>query len=149
MKLAYVGIHNYEIPPHDTYFYNKISYSIGLLYNAILGLVKVSVLAFLLRLARIQPVVKYLIWALIVVTVSMTLTVCALVAFPCNPVEMIWTPGLQGSCFDLKTSAIWTASVNIFTDILVLALPFYIFIRLRMPRQVKIALLCVFGLGAM
>jgi len=86
----------------------------------------------------------------------MVFTICLMIAiffsvvFVCTPVQYDWNPNIEGGkCFDKKPFSIWTTAVAIFTDILVLALPFWIFLSLRMARKAKKALLCCFGLGGM
>jgi hypothetical protein len=146
--VSYVAIHNVDIPPHDTYHPIFINYIGGLIYNPILSMVKVSVLVFLLRLAGTRPAVQATIYALMFVTIGLMIAIFFSVVFVCSPVEFNWNPNItNGKCFDKRPFSIWTASVAIFTDILVLALPFWIFLGLRMARKAKIALLCVFALG--
>ncbi|OIW26890.1 hypothetical protein CONLIGDRAFT_672360 [Coniochaeta ligniaria NRRL 30616] len=148
IKVEFIGIHNVNIPPHDTHHPIFINYIGGLIYNPILSMVKVSVLIFLLRLAGTRPAVKATIWALMTFTTCMMIAIFFSVVFVCQPVQYNWDPKIKdGKCFDKRPFSIWTAAVAIFTDILVLALPFWIFLSLRMARKAKIALLCCFGLG--
>ncbi|KAB5536224.1 hypothetical protein GE09DRAFT_1226951 [Coniochaeta sp. 2T2.1] len=148
IKVEYIGIHNVDIPPHDTHHPIFINYIGGLIYNPILSLVKVSVLIFLLRLAGTRPAVKATIWALMIFTICMMIAIFFSVVFVCQPVHYNWDPSIKdGKCFDKRPFSIWTAAVAIFTDILVLALPFWIFLGLRTAPKAKIALLCCFGLG--
>lgn len=113
-------------------------------------MVKISVLLFLLRLADTRRAVKVYIWALMTFTACMMIAIFCSVMFVCDPVQYTWDPSIPGGkCFDKRPFAVWTAAVTIFTDLLVLILPFWIFLGLRMARKAKIALLCVFALGFM
>lgn len=113
-------------------------------------MVKVSILLFLLRLAGTRPAVRFTIWVLMVFTICLMIAIFFCVIFVCSPVAYNWDRSIEGgTCFDKKPFTMWTGAVTIFTDLLTLALPFWIFLGLRMPRRVKAALLGVFALGFM
>lgn len=150
IKAEYIGIHNAVIPPHDVNHPVFLNYIAGLIYNPILSMVKISVLVFLLRLAGTKPAAKVTIWALMFVTFGMMVAIFFSVVFVCDPVQYNWDPTITtGKCFPKAPFAIWTTIVAIVTDLLVLAIPFWIFLGLRMAKKAKIALLCVFALGFM
>jgi len=54
---------------------------------------------------------------------------------------------MKGTCVDTGIFYIATSALTIFTDLAVLALPFWIFLGLKMPLKVRIALMGVFLLG--
>jgi hypothetical protein len=149
IKLAYIGIHNDEIPSVDYFTMGLVGYVNGLIYNPILSMVKVSVLLFLLRLAGTKPTVRLAIWTLLVFTIALMVAIFFCVIFVCDPVSYVWDHSQDGHCFDKKPFAMWTGGVTLFTDLLTLALPFWIFLGLRMPKKAKMALLGVFALGFM
>lgn len=70
--------------------------------------------------------------------------------FQCVPVETNWRPELREDpntfCID-NSFHIIQSSLTILTDVLILALPFWIFLGLRMPRATKVAVLGVFAVG--
>ncbi|KAI9055268.1 hypothetical protein LZ554_000231 [Drepanopeziza brunnea f. sp. 'monogermtubi'] len=122
------------------------------LYNPILAIVKSSILVFMLRLGGHKPELRYTILALNVLNVALAVSIFTTVVFQCRPVSFFWRrmrdPTLHGTCIDTATFYVATASLTIFTDVLVLALPFWIFLGLKMPLRVRIALVGVFLLGA-
>jgi hypothetical protein len=72
--------------------------------------------------------------------------------FQCLPIETNWTPALRADpdtvCID-DSFHIIQSSFTIFTDVLILALPFWIFLGLRMPKSNKVAVLVIFGIGCL
>jgi hypothetical protein len=147
--MSYIGILDAEIPPYDRRPVGIVSYINGLIYNPILSMVKVSILLFLLRLAGTKPGVRTAIWALLLFTVSFMVAIFFCVVFVCIPISYGWDRVGNGHCFDKRPFSMWTGAVTLFTDLLTLALPFWILLGLRMARRVKIALLVVFALGFM
>lgn len=71
------------------------------------------------------------------------------VVFQCRPISGAWDLELMGTakCVDPVSFSESTAIITIITDLLVLALPFWIILGLKMPRKVKLSLIGVFFLG--
>jgi hypothetical protein len=149
VEAAYVGIHTYEQPRYDVGYTIFINYLIGILYNPILAMVKISVLIFMLRLIGPTKVgLKYTMWTIIYFTGGLTIAIFFCVIFVCDPIAYNWNPTIPGGhCFDRKPFAMWTAGVTIATDLVTVALPFWIFLSLRMNRKIKVAVLFVFAIG--
>lgn len=150
IKAEYIGIHDKDIPAHDIYHPILLNYIAGLIYNPILSMVKISILVFLSRLAGTKPAAKVTIWVLMTFTFGLMVVIFFCIVFVCQPISYSWNPNIkEGKCFPKEPFAMWTSSITIFTDLLVLVLPFWIFLGLRMARKAKIALLSVFALGFM
>ncbi|OHW91684.1 CFEM domain-containing protein [Colletotrichum incanum] len=154
MRYAFLGVHVYDIPLEaDSRLGSLWNYIIQLLYNPILALVKTSVLMFLLRLSGQKRSIRYTIIGLNVFNMALMIAIFITVVFQCQPISYFWekagrNPPTDGKCIDMAAFYVGTASLTIFTDVLSLALPFWIFLGLKMPVRVKIALLAVFALGA-
>lgn len=71
------------------------------------------------------------------------------IIFQCNPVESFWRVELGQKCINQEAFAISTTLLTILTDIIVVALPFHVFLGLQMGRKKKIALILVFSMGLM
>ncbi|KAF4989506.1 hypothetical protein FDECE_14699 [Fusarium decemcellulare] len=155
MRLNFIGIHRYEIPPQaDFVLGQRWGFVIQVLYVPILALVKTSVLLFLLRLGGQKQRVRLAIISLL------TFNICQMVAMfvgcilQCTPIRYFWLSMLpgdakpQGSCVNQSVFYIASAALTIFTDILVLMLPFWIFLGLSLPFKVRAAIIGVFALGA-
>ena len=86
-----------------------------------------------------------------VVTILHAVAVFFAALFQCIPIESNWHPELKQDpntkCID-NSFHIIQSSITILTDVLILAVPFWIFLRLRMPRRTKIAVLAIFAIGA-
>ena len=123
-------------------------YLVTIFYNPILGLTKASVLVFLLRLFGKKDGVRTYIYVLFIVNMlHMVITLFAII-FQCYPIPFNWDPTVGGGmCLDKRLLFTVTSSITLLTDLLVLALPAYIFVGLKIPRRTKIALLFVFLLG--
>jgi hypothetical protein len=150
MLTNYVAIHSWDIPPHDPQPGRLWDFIIQVIYNPILALVKSSVLLFLLRLGGTKKPVRWAIHTLNAVNISLMIAIFFVVIFSCNPVSYFWDKSIEGgSCIESSPFNIGTAIITICTDVLVLAIPVWILVDLKMALKVKLALLGVFLLGFM
>jgi hypothetical protein len=70
--------------------------------------------------------------------------------FMCLPIASNWDPAVpKGKCINLAVFTLVMCGFTIVTDLATLAVPFWIFLELRMARKAKVALLIVFALGFM
>jgi hypothetical protein len=149
---GYVGVHAVDIPSHDdskTWLYNWLGY---LFYTPILPLAKISVLVFLLRLGgRQNRGVRIAIHGLIAFNTAQLISGMAFTLFRCRPVHLAWTayfsPESMGHCGNLASYIMTAGSINILTDLLVLILPFRIFLDLKINKKMRNALITMFMLG--
>ncbi|KAI8960149.1 hypothetical protein F5Y11DRAFT_280105 [Daldinia sp. FL1419] len=153
MRTAFLGVHVYDIPvTADVSLGMYWNYVIQILYNPILALVKCSVLTFLLRIGGQKRQIRYSIHALNIFTIGLMIAIFVTVIFQCSPISYFWErindPMMPGKCIDTGIFYVTTAALTIFTDVLVLALPFWIFMGLKMAPKVKFAIMVVFLLGA-
>ncbi|KAI0527889.1 hypothetical protein F5B22DRAFT_640866 [Xylaria bambusicola] len=147
IRTNFIGIRWQDIPPHDPVPGLVWNYAIEILYNPILALVKTSILLFLQRLFGHRPGVRRFIVWLNIANIGMMIGVFFGVILQCIPISKTWEPTLEGTCIDRRVLFTVMSSFNIFTDILMLALPMRIFISLKIPKRTKIALMFVFLLG--
>ncbi len=151
MKTNFIGIHIQDVPPdYDVITANIWNYAVQVLYNPILALVKTSVLLFLLKLGSQKPGVRWCIHALNALNLGLMVAIFLVVIFQCAPIAYNWDTSIPNAhCINRAVFYVATAGLTIFTDVLNLALPFWIFLDLKMPLRVKITLMFVFLLGAM
>jgi hypothetical protein len=70
--------------------------------------------------------------------------------FQCIPVQSAWDRSVKDKkCINRKAFNLFHNGFIILTDVAVLALPFWVFLGMRMARRLKVALLGVFFLGFM
>jgi hypothetical protein len=149
IKTNFVGIHIADIPkgrdPTEALIW---AYAVQILYNPILTLVKSSVLIFLLRLFGQKDGIRRFIIGLSIINILQMVATFFAVILQCTPISFNWDPTAPGGhCIDRRILFTFTSSFNIITDLLVLGLPIWIFVDLKIPRGKKIALLFVFLLG--
>ena len=151
-KLNYYGWEDDKVPYFDPSAGLWWNFFEQLCYNPVLALVKVSILVFLLRLGGHHDTIFRVIWALMTVTILHAVAVFFGALFQCVPIETNWHPELREDpntkCIDNSFHIIQSA-LTILTDVLILALPFWIFLGLRMPRAAKVAVLSVFAVGSL
>lgn len=150
MKLGYFGWHQQDVPadfdPSPGLFYFYIA---QLFYNPILAFVKCSILVFILHIGRTRKGLPWMVYSVITLTALHAIAVFFAVLLSCVPIAAIWTPSLkpQAKCID-NSFHVTISGITVLTDLMVLALPFYVFLGLQMRRGTRIAVLCCFGLGA-
>ncbi|KAJ1323588.1 alpha-methylacyl-CoA racemase [Microdochium nivale] len=151
MKYNYIGIHIWDVPftndPKPGMIFN---FAVQVAYNPILALVKTSILLFLLKLSGVQkPLVRWSIHALNALNISMMIAIFIVVIFQCSPVAAVYDPAVKGTCIKQGLFYVVTAALTVLTDVLVLALPFWIFLDLKISRKKKMAVIGVFALGGL
>ncbi|VUC28752.1 unnamed protein product [Clonostachys rosea] len=150
-KLNYYGWEDEKVPDYDPSAGLWWNFFEQLCYNPVLALVKCSILVFLLRLGGINDLVYKVIWGLMIFTVLHAIAVFFGALFQCVPIATNWHPELRKDpntrCID-NSFHIIQSSITIATDVAILALPFWIFLGLRMAKGAKIAVLSVFLIGA-
>jgi hypothetical protein len=152
MKTNFIGIHFKDVPvgaydPTPGLIWN---FTVQVLYNPILALVKTSVLIFLLRLGGQKPGVRWAIHIVNLINLALMIAIFLVVMFQCWPIEYNWHPGIPGGhCIKQGVFYVATAGLTLFTDCLVLGLPIWIFADLKMAFKTKVALILVFIVGFM
>ncbi|EPE04902.1 cfem domain-containing protein [Ophiostoma piceae UAMH 11346] len=149
MKTNFIAIHAWNIPAdYDAVQANIWNFAVQVLYNPILALVKTSMLLFLLKLGRQKPGVRWCIYALNTFNLSLMVAIFLVVIFQCKPIAYNWDHSIEGgTCIDQGSFYVATTALTLFTDVLTLAIPFWVFLDLKMPLRVKIVLFFVFLLG--
>ncbi|KIH94417.1 hypothetical protein SPBR_05900 [Sporothrix brasiliensis 5110] len=149
MKTNFIAIHIWDVPrEYDVVQALIWNFAVQVLYNPILALVKTSMLLFLLKLGSQKPGVRICIHILNALNLMLMVAIFIVVIFQCTPIRFNWdTTIVGGHCINQGVFYLATAALTIFTDVLNLALPFWVFLDLKMPVRVKIALLFVFLLG--
>ncbi|RAL58375.1 hypothetical protein DID88_006055 [Monilinia fructigena] len=126
----------------------RYSYAIQVLYNPILAIVKSSILIFLLRISGQKKSIKYTVWGLLAFNNTMMIAIFFGVIFQCTPIAFNWRPDIPGGyCIKQGVFYVVTAIIFLITDIMVLLIPFWIVVGLKMPRKTKLAVIGVFFLG--
>ncbi|KAF4499911.1 hypothetical protein FAGAP_3912 [Fusarium agapanthi] len=148
-RYEYIGFHtkdlpkNYDIEP--VLFYNWI---MQVFYNPILALVKSSILFFLLRLGGHNRGIKWAIYGLNAFNVALMIAIFLTVVFQTIPINAYWDLSIKPERqIDGPVFYISSAIITTITDVLVLLIPFWIFIGLKMRIAAKLGLIVVFLMG--
>ena len=109
---------------------------------------KLSILCLYLRIFQVHQLSIWFTYALIVIVTGYTTASALTVIFGCSPVRKAWAPNLHGHCIQTVDVAVFTAVMNVMTDLTIFLLPLPLLWRLRLERRTKIALMVVFLTGA-
>ncbi|KAI1388552.1 uncharacterized protein F4822DRAFT_429170 [Hypoxylon trugodes] len=149
MKALYIGIHYYDVPmPFDPTEGLIYIYAVGAIYQPILTLVKQSILVFLLRFSGIKSGIRHVVWGTIIFNTVLMVAILLTVIFQCTPISANWIVG-TGQCIEQFKFGVVAACMTILTDVISVALPFYIFLGLKINKNRKVALIGVFMLGVL
>ncbi|KAK1482094.1 hypothetical protein CCUS01_15844 [Colletotrichum cuscutae] len=148
-KYYYAGFPTAALPadwdPAPMLFWNWI---MQVLYNPILALVKSSILVFLLRLGGHKRGVRWTIYALNTINLATMVAIFLVVLFQTLPINAFWDSTIPKQReIDGPLFYIVSAIITIITDFFVLAIPFWIFLGLKMRMAAKIGLIVVFLAG--
>lgn len=118
------------------------------LYNPILALVKSSVLIFLLRLGGHRRSIRWSIYALNTFNLAQMFSIFITVIFQTIPIRAYWDKSIKPQReIDSPLFYVSTAIITIITDFLVLLIPFWVFLGLKMRVAAKVGLIVVFLVG--
>ncbi|KAB5566657.1 hypothetical protein GE09DRAFT_743293 [Coniochaeta sp. 2T2.1] len=143
-----LGHHIHHLPDltHSIPLYLRAFYVSIILYCAALSAVKMTFLFQYYRVFGVFALRRVFIFAILVVG-AWGLTQVAVGIFICFPVAGFWDLGVKARCIPNYPQFYVNAAGNIATDVAVLVMPFPLLKRLRLPRQQKVLLFGIFGLG--
>ncbi|EPS26843.1 hypothetical protein PDE_01782 [Penicillium oxalicum 114-2] len=149
IKANYVGWHKKQIPVEEYNLKTAMiwNYVVQLVYNPALTFIKLSILMFLRRLDSRSRIVTILIWFSTAFVIGLFVTVLFVDIFQCRPVARVYDFSLQGSCINQGVFYVSTAALNLFTDLVVMAIPIIITWKLQMPVRQKVAVCFILSLG--
>ncbi|OAL51195.1 hypothetical protein IQ07DRAFT_565608 [Pyrenochaeta sp. DS3sAY3a] len=154
----YLGYHVYEIPccvfQPDLRKYYILLITTNLINIPIVPLVKVSIILLLMRAVSLISWLKKTLYCILIFTVGCALFPWILYIFVCPPTSgNIWAPRTFGGLRCLSRDQqgemlIFTTCANLFTDVLILPIPFIIARRMMSATvRARLILLAVFLCG--
>ncbi|KAI1359559.1 hypothetical protein F5Y08DRAFT_349530 [Xylaria arbuscula] len=148
IKLNYWGWRAVNVPDFDPSPGLWWFYLGQIFYNPVLALVKTSVLLFLLRLGGHQRRVRWFIYGLMAFNILQAIAVFFVAVFQCIPVSANWDSAVKATATCIQPSFhVIISSITIVTDLLVLIIPFWIFLGLSLPLAARIAVIGAFITG--
>ncbi|KAF2005164.1 hypothetical protein P154DRAFT_397393, partial [Amniculicola lignicola CBS 123094] len=125
----------------------KWRYINAVIYNPILGLIKISFLLTLINLQSPQRWVAISLWTLFAINTMYTIGGTLIALLNCRPIPRFWDRRIPGHCVEAKKYIYATISITIITDLLVTLVPIAILHGLQMPRRSKVIVICFLSLG--
>ena len=162
MRVTWYGYRAADVPTlslPDKIFADKVFFTQGLLYNPVLGLVKWSIIIFLMRLEDRRKMTRWTLWGLLVFNLAHMVSVFLVVVFQCSPVHMYWNHhktdqvvdgqivNEKYTCIDQASFSLSTAAIAVMTDVAILLVPIAMMWKLRMHLRRKLAVVFVLSLG--
>jgi len=143
-----MGTHAWEMPFPKFMQFVRALYLLPILYNPVQAGAKMALLLLYRRLAP-QRWFQYMNWSVIAVVLSSSTALLFITIFPCRPVSGAWDLTLAAETVCVDRPAIYkaTAVIGAVTDLMVLAVPLPIVIKLQIPLRQKIGLIILFSLG--
>ncbi|KFA60674.1 hypothetical protein S40285_05070 [Stachybotrys chlorohalonatus IBT 40285] len=140
----------WTVDPVDLTFALKVFFVAQSFYLVCLGLTKISLLFFFLRIFPNQKF-RWAVYATMLTTSLMTVVFVFLQIFQCTPIPFNWE-GWKGQfgpfqCLDINRLTVACASLNIALDVIILVLPMPLLIGLEMSWRSKAGILFMFSLG--
>ncbi len=120
-----------------------------ILYKIAIGLTKVSILAFYLRVFGISRWFRISCFAVMGIVVAWTISSVMASILQCSPVKFAYDRRGHGTCIDLGKFWYANAGYNITTDLIIIIMPILVIRTLQLPKRTKIALCGIFALGTL
>jgi hypothetical protein len=120
---------------------------VQVLYGVAVGLVKISICLFYIRIFFTR---KFRIagWILMIIIALWTVVITLNALLICSPLAYNWDIGVEGGrCANKTLAYTLIGAIDLLTDIALFALPVPMIYNLHVSRLNKIALFGVFGLG--
>lgn len=111
--------------------------------------VKISILLLYLRLFSTNRRTRTAAYMLIAFIAAYLFALETSLLFGCRPLRKLSNSEIPGTCINRNQHMLAQASLNIISDLFVLALPIPIALRLRVSTRQKIGVLILFGVGSM
>ncbi|CVK99311.1 uncharacterized protein FPRO_03875 [Fusarium proliferatum ET1] len=124
----------------------KVFYVSIILYLVSLGAIKTTLLCQYYRAFATNKMRTVLLVAMVLVS-TWSISQIFLNIFICTPVAAFWDPAIQGKCVPKHPMWYITAAGNIATDIIIIAIPLPVVMKLKLARRQRFVLLAVFCVG--
>ena len=120
------------------------------IYLLTIGLVKISILFFYLRVFP-KKSFRLLCWLMVAFCTANMLAFVLVTIFQCRPISFAWakTSLREGSCLNYNAAAWVNAGVNILQDFLIVVLPLQELRSLQLSKSKKLGVYTMFGIGSL
>ncbi|KAK0103168.1 hypothetical protein ONS95_014966 [Cadophora gregata] len=121
------------------------------IYVIVLGLVKISILTFYLRIFQHEARFRLAVYSTIVFIALGTTTISALTIFQCHPVPYFWDKDVRnGTCVDINALAYANSGLSIVQDLMIVVLPIRLVWRMGfLEGRKRVGVAFMFALGGL
>lgn len=127
--------------------YSKLTFSAQVLYALSLGCVKISIVWMLKKLFPTTGFQRAA-WIIMALSIAWMLQTILIGIFLCQPTSLNWDPDTRGHCGNQTMAYSSVSILDFITDALIMVLPIRLILHLQIKKVHKIALICIFGAGA-
>ncbi|KAI4089843.1 MAG: hypothetical protein LQ344_005102 [Seirophora lacunosa] len=141
------GIHMWDITLDQWGPWNRWGAASVTVFVPAVGLAKVAILLFYLRLNPDRQF-RRSVYVVLALTLSYVLALGLAILLQCNPPAKFWTPSIEGKCLDGTKLYLANAILNVIFDFMVLLVPIPMLLRLKVPTRQKVVIGALFSLGS-
>ncbi|KAG9195561.1 1-acylglycerone phosphate reductase [Alternaria panax] len=142
------GQHRVDLSTEELHTCLKFFWVAQTPYKIVVCLNKVSAILLYMRIF-ISRYFRWLCYCALAIVVGSGIATVFATIFQCVPLQRSWNKNIEGTCIDSSKFWLANAVLNIFTDVVVLALPICELAKLQLKLQEKIMLHSVFLLGGL
>ncbi|KAL2867420.1 uncharacterized protein BJX67DRAFT_85348 [Aspergillus lucknowensis] len=141
------GYHAWDVSKGDMINFQKASYAITLLYVPMVFVIKLALLAMMLRIFAPDRRKVLIIYASIAILVLYYIPALFIKIFFCHPISAYWYGG--GKCMNQRNVIIADATISMASDFWILVLPIPMLWSLQMSLNKKLRVLGILGAGGL
>ncbi|KAL3442029.1 hypothetical protein BJX65DRAFT_313218 [Aspergillus insuetus] len=145
------GYHAWDISKSDMINFQKASYAVTLVYVPMVFVIKVALLAVMLRIFAPDRHKVMIVYGTIIVLLLYYIPALFIKIFFCKPISAYWY-GIEatgGSCLDQRKVIIADATISMISDFWILILPIPMLWSLKMSFSKKLRVLGILGAGGL
>lgn len=132
--------------------FEKTVYASEIHYPITMTMIKTSIILLYFRLFGVSKWFRMVLYVTEAVILSWCIATVLPAIFRCKPVPYGWlTPTVEmiGHCTNIDAYLLATSVLNVIIEFWILLLPLSVVWRLRLPTKQKVAVSCIFLLGAL
>ncbi|KAH2460410.1 hypothetical protein KXW63_000660 [Aspergillus fumigatus] len=127
----------------------KLFYAAEIAYYVIVGVTKISLLIFYLRIFTTSSFnfLRKLSYVLLVAISLLTVIYVVVCVFQCRPIALAWDKGMKGTCINVTVFFYCHADLNILADFCIYIMPMPLFWTVKRSAKERAALVGIFAVG--
>ncbi|KAL2835376.1 hypothetical protein BJY01DRAFT_223792 [Aspergillus pseudoustus] len=141
------GYHAWDVSKRDMINFQKASYAVTLVYVPMVFVIKVALLAVMLRIFAPDRHKVMIVYVTIAVLLLYYIPALFIKIFFCKPISAYWYGG--GKCLDQRKVIIADATISMISDFWILVLPIPMLWSLKMSLNKKLRVVGILGAGGL